>query len=100
MNLNNFTLKAQEAIQHAHQIAQELGQQSLENAHILKSIYHVDENVLPFLFGKVGANASMIQRALDTIIESYPKVSGGSLYLSLEANEALIKADQYRKEFK
>jgi len=100
MNLNNFTLKAQEAIQHAHQIAQELGQQSLENAHILKSIYHVDENVLPFLFGKVGANASMIQRALDKIIESYPKVSGGSLYLSREANEALIKADQYRKEFK
>lgn len=100
MNLNHFTLKAQEAVQYAQQMAQEIGQQSLENAHILKSIYHVDENVLPFLFGKLGVNASIIQKTLDRIIESYPKVSGGSLYLSREANDALIKADQFRKEFK
>lgn len=100
MNLNNFTLKAQEAIAQAQEIAQQRGQQSIENAHILKGIYHADDNVLNFLFGKTGVNSDAIQKTLDRIIDSYPKVAGGNLYLSREANDALIKADHFRKEFK
>jgi ATP-dependent Clp protease ATP-binding subunit ClpB len=100
MNLNNFTLKAQEAIQHAQQIAQSQSQQSIENAHILKGIYQVDDNVLPFLLGKMGINATALQATLDKIIDSFPKVSGGSLYLSREANDALMKAEQYKKDYK
>ncbi len=100
MNINNFTIKAQEAVQQAQQIAQTQGHQSVENAHILKGISLVDENVLPYLFGKLGVNTGMMLETLDRIIESYPKVSGGNIYLSRDANESLIKADQYRKDFK
>jgi ATP-dependent Clp protease ATP-binding subunit ClpB len=92
MNLNNFTIKAQEAIQHASQIAQGNNQQAIETGHILKGLMHSAENVMEFLLKKLGVDTTIFQQALDKIIESYPKVSGGEQYLSSPANRLLQKA--------
>jgi ATP-dependent Clp protease ATP-binding subunit ClpA len=70
MNLNNFTIKAQEAIQHAFQIAQGNNQQSIETGHILKGLTHSAENVVEFLLKKLGVNTSVFLQAADKIIES------------------------------
>lgn len=92
MNLNNFTIKAQEAVQHASQIAQGNNQQAIETGHILKGLTHSAENVMEFLLKKLGVETTIFQQALDKIIESYPKVSGGEQYLSSAANRVLQKA--------
>jgi ATP-dependent Clp protease ATP-binding subunit ClpB len=99
MNLNNFTTKSQEAVQQALQIATAEGHQSIENAHILKGILEVDENVIPFILKKLNVNEAMFRQALDRIISTYPKVSGGQPYLSATANQTLAKAPGYLKEF-
>lgn len=99
MNLNNFTIKSQEAIQQAQQIALGMQHQSIETGHILKGIMEVDENVTPFILKKLGVNVSIFKQALDKIIESYPKVSGGDQYLSQNANKAIQKATGLIKEF-
>ena len=86
MNLNNFTLKSQEAIQKAHELALSFQHQAIENAHVLKGILLVDENVTPFLLKKLGVNMNMFTQALDKILESYAKVSGdGAQFLSQSA---------------
>ena len=77
MNLNNFTIKSQEAVQRAQQIAMEGQQQSIELGHLLKGILEVDESVAPFVFKKLGVNFDAIRQATDSIVHSYPKVSGG-----------------------
>src|SRR6056297_2139269 len=92
MNLNNFTIKAQEAVQHASQIAQGNNQQAIETGHILKGLTHSAENVFEFLLKKLGVNTTPFNQALDKIIESYPKVSGGEQYLSSSANRVLQKS--------
>ena len=92
MNFNNYTIKSQEAIQQAQQLAQSLGHQQIENEHIIKSIFDVDENVLPFILKKMNVNVPMIQQILDKQLESFPKVSGGELVLSREASKALNEA--------
>ena len=92
MNLNNFTIKAQEAIQQASQIARGNNQQAIETGHVLKGLTHSAENVLEFLLKKLGVNTTVFQQALDKIIESYPKVSGGEQYLSSSANRVLQKS--------
>ena len=99
MNLNNFTIKSQEAIQKAQEIVMANHQQAIENTHILKGILTVDENVIPFLLKKLNVNLVIFNQALDKIIESYPKVSGGEPFLSREAKTALQKATSYLKEF-
>ncbi len=99
MNLNNFTIKSQEAVQQAMQIATNNGQQAIENGHILKGILEVDENVTPFILKKLNVNTTMFTKALDKIVEGYPKVSGGQPFLSNTANQALSKASMYLKEF-
>jgi ATP-dependent Clp protease ATP-binding subunit ClpB len=98
MNFNNFTIKAQEAIQKAQEIASSNQQQSIESAHILKGIMIVDENVTPYLFSKLSVNTDIFSKALDQIIKSYPKVSGGDQYLSREANNAINKATDLSKQ--
>lgn len=100
MNLNNFTIKSQEAIQQAMQIATINGNQAIENGHILKAILEVDENVTPFILKKLGVNQSIFSKTVDAIVNSYPKVSGGQPYLSNNANQAVAKATNYLKEFK
>ena len=92
MNFNNYTIKSQEAIQQAQQLAQSLGHQQIENEHIIKSIFDVDENVLPFILKKMNVNIPMVQQILDKQLESFPKVSGGELVLSREASKALNEA--------
>ena len=99
MNLNNFTIKSQEAVEQAVQIALQNGQQSIEPAHLLKSLIQTDENVISYLFKKLNANQSRIESALEAMIKSYPKVSGGNQYLSNDSNQLLVKAQSYLKEF-
>ena len=99
MNLNNCTIKSQEAVQQAQQIATGMGNQSIETGHLLKGILEVDENVTPFILQKLGVNLSIFKQTLDKIVESYAKVSGGNQYLSQNANKALQKATGLLKEF-
>ncbi|PRY95995.1 ATP-dependent chaperone ClpB [Marinilabilia salmonicolor] len=96
MNLNQFTIKAQEAIQQAFQIAGGYQHQAIENGHLLKGLLEVEENITRFLFNKMGVG--QLTPVLDKMIESYPKVSGGDPYLSREANESLQKAVTFSKE--
>ena len=101
MNLNNFTLKAQEAVQRAQQVAMGNGNTAIETGHLLKGIFETDENVTPFLLKKLNINVSVLQQVLDKIIGGYPKSENNSgQYLSNEANQALVKANTYLKEFK
>jgi len=101
MNLNNLTLKSQEAIQQAQQIAVSHGSPTIENGHILRGILEVDDNVAPFLLKKLNVNLPVFKQALDKITESYPKVDNATgQYLSPQANEALVKANGFIKEFK
>ncbi len=99
MNLNQFTIKSQEAIQKAQEIATGFQQQQLDTAHILKGIIEVDENVTPFLLKKLGVNISLLEQKADAIIQKQSKVSGGQIYLSNEANSAISKAQSLLKEF-
>lgn len=99
MNLNQFTIKSQEAIQKAQEIASSNDNQSIESIHLLKAIITVDENVTPFLLKKLNVNFIVFSKAVDKIIESLPKVSGGEGYFSSEASSVLQKARQYLKEF-
>ncbi|MHA4896184.1 ATP-dependent chaperone ClpB [Pedobacter sp. PWIIR3] len=100
MNFNNFTIKAQEAIQQASAIAQGNQQQAIETAHLLKGLLTVDENVVSYVLKKLNVNLSALNNNLDTQIEKFPKVSGSSPYLTSGSNSALQKAQTYLKEFK
>ncbi len=99
MNLNNFTIKSQEAIQKAQEIAMGNQNQSIESIHVLKGIMQVDENVIPYLLKKLDINTIIFVKAIDRIVESLPKVSGGEQFLSRETNTALQKANSYLKDF-
>ena len=98
MNFNNYTIKSQEAIQKAQQHAQSLGHQQIENEHLFKALFDVDENVLPFLLKKLNVNVSILQQILDKELESFPKVSGAELMLSREASKALNEASIIAKK--
>jgi ATP-dependent Clp protease ATP-binding subunit ClpB len=100
MNFNNFTIKAQEAVQKASEIAEGNQQQAIENAHLLKGLLLVDENVVTYLLKKLNVNLNRLNETLDEQIASYPKVSGSNIYLSSDTNSALQKAQNYVKEFK
>lgn len=101
MNFNRYTIKAQEVIQKASEIALAKGQQAIETGHILKAILVEDGNTSVFLLKKVGTKQETIQAKLETIIATYPKVSGGTaqVYLSNDANQALSKTANLIKEF-
>ena len=103
MNFDNYTIKTQEALQHAQQIAQSYGHQQIENEHLFKAIYEVDQNVLPFLFKKINLNKDLLLQILEKELESFPKVSGGDIMLSRDAmkslNEAAILAKKSGGEF-
>ncbi len=100
MNLNNFTIKSQEAVQQAMQIATMNGHQAIETGHLLKGILEVDENVTPFILKKLNINPQTFDKTVDSIVRSYPKVSGGNAYLSNAANQAIIKATASITEYK
>lgn len=103
MNIHKFTIKSQEALQQAQQIAQNYGQQQLENEHLFKGIVEVDENVTPFLLKKLNVNIELFKKILESTIQSFPKVSGGDIMFSRDAsttlNEAEIIAKKMNDEF-
>ncbi|MBD78576.1 MAG: ATP-dependent chaperone ClpB [Crocinitomicaceae bacterium] len=99
MNMNNLTIKSQEAIQQAQQLAMVAKNQAIETGHLLKGLLLVDENVIPFLLKKMGVNVDIFSNTLDRIVEGYPKVEGGDIYLSQESNRVLQKAAILLKEF-
>ncbi len=99
MNLNNFTIKSQEAIQKASEIAQSMSHQAIETGHILKGVFSTDENISSFIFSKLNINIRNIEQILDSIVHSYAKVSGGEVYLSKGGQKALQNAIQSSKEF-
>src|SRR6202012_2853389 len=100
MNFNNFTIKAQEAVQKASEITAGNQQQAIETAHLLKGLLLVDENVISYLLKKLNVNLNRLNEALDEQIASFPKVSGSEVYLSANASAVLQKAQGYLKEFK
>ncbi len=98
MNINNYTIKSQEALQQAQVITQSNNQQQIENEHIFKGIFEVDENVAPFLLKKLNVNVTLFQQILDSIIQSFPKVSGANITLSREATTTLNEAEIIAKK--
>ena len=100
MNLNNYTIKSQEAIQQAQQIAQSFSHQQIENEHLFKGTLSVDENVLPFILKKLNVNIITLEKILDKQLESFSKVSGSELMLSREAGKTLNEASIIAKKMK
>lgn len=98
MNFNNFTIKSQQAIEKAFEIAAGKQQQGVDTGHLLKGVLLEGENVSQFLLKKLGVNVPNFTLVLDKIIESYPKVSGGEPYLSREASKALQLATDVSKK--
>jgi ATP-dependent Clp protease ATP-binding subunit ClpB len=98
MNINKFTIKSQEAIQLSQQLAQTEGQQQIENEHIFKAIFEVDENVAPFILKKLNVNVNLLEQIIDSTIQSFPKVSGGEIMLSRTANATLNEAEIIAKK--
>lgn len=100
MNLNNYTIKSQEAIQKAQEITLNGENQAIETGHLLKGIFVADDDVVEYALKKVNANRNRIESALDAVLLSYSKVSGGGqIYLSNDANRALAKAQKFMKDF-
>lgn len=100
MNFNNFTLKSQEAIQKAMEIATGKQNQAIEPGHLLRGMLIVDENVIPYLLKKLNVNLDRFSQVLDRNIDGYPKITGGEPYLSNDTTKALQKASGLAQEMK
>ena len=92
MNFNNFTIKSQEAVQKAFELAKGNGNQAIEPVHLLKGVLSEGESVVKFIFAKVGANIAHLTAAVDREIDTLPKVSGGEPYLSRYSNDVLQRS--------
>jgi ATP-dependent Clp protease ATP-binding subunit ClpB len=100
MNFNEYTVKSQEAVQKAQQIAQGFQHPQIEVTHILKGILEVDENVLPFLLKKLNVNTNVFKQTIDSMLNSFPKVSNTEIRLSNEAGKMLNDAMNIAKKMK
>jgi ATP-dependent Clp protease ATP-binding subunit ClpB len=100
MNFNKYTIKSQEALQQAQQVALGYGHQQIENAHILKSLFEADDHVIPFILNKLGINVSVFKQTLESILNSFPKVEGGEIMLSQQAAKTLSQAEAMAKAMK
>ena len=98
MNFNNFTIKSQETVQEAVNMARARGQQAIEPAHLMAAVFKVGDTITNFLFQKMGVNAQQLATLVDRQLDSLPKVSGGEPYLSRDANEVLQRAVEISKE--
>ena len=98
MTFDNFTIRAQEALQHAVQRASELRQQSITPAHLLHGIMDVGENVTQFLFGKTGVNVQVLTSTLERHLQSLPRVEGGEPYLDSDSNKVLNAAQEIARK--
>ena len=100
MTYDNFTIKSQELILRAQQIAGSLDQQSVDTAHIIKAFFEIDEQLAEFIFNKMNLNVIKLKKDINKIIESFPKIEGSDKqYLTNDANQALSKAKKYLTEF-
>ena len=97
MNINKFTIKAQEAIQEAVNLAQSLGQQAIEPAHIMEGALKSNMQTVSFLLQKAGANINQIRAEVSKLLQSLPKVSGGEPYFSRESSNIITKAEENAK---
>jgi ATP-dependent Clp protease ATP-binding subunit ClpB len=100
MNLNNLTLKSQEVVQAAQQLALEHGHQQIENEHLFQALLEVDDNVLPYLFKKLQINFDLVKQLNISILKSFPKVKGGQLQFSPKASQTLLSAVNVAKKQK
>jgi ATP-dependent Clp protease ATP-binding subunit ClpB len=100
MNLNNFTLKAQESVQKAFQIADAKGQQAVECAHLLHGVISEAESITDWLFGKISVSSASVLKDIEKLIDTYPRVTGGETYLSSGGSEALRKANDNASKMK
>lgn len=98
MTFDNFTIKAQQAVQTAVDRATQAGQQAITPVHLLSGVLAVGENVTQFLFGKLGVNERPLQQAVDNELQHQPRVSGGSPYLDQDANQVVLKAQDIAKK--
>jgi ATP-dependent Clp protease ATP-binding subunit ClpB len=96
MNFNQYTLKSQEAIQKAGEIAKANRQQAIETGHLLKALFETDESIIPFMLKKLGVNVDFLNQKLDEVIQTYPEVTGatGGQYLSNQAHATLETANK------
>lgn len=94
MNIDKFTIKTQEVILKAQEIATNAGNQAIETPHILKAMLEVDQDVIPFLFNNMQIDTNRINQALSSQLQSYPKVQGGQIYLSSQAQQVINNAQQ------
>ncbi len=97
MNFNNFTIKSQEVIQKAIELTRSAGQQQIEPSHILKALIDEGESIVNFVFQKLEGNLNAVKGAIEADIRSLPKVSGGNVFLSRDANDAMQKAVDFSK---
>jgi ATP-dependent Clp protease ATP-binding subunit ClpB len=100
MNLNEYTIKGQETIQKAQEIASGMGHQAIENGHLLKAIFETDEDVVSYGLKKVNASIDRIKEANEALIKSYAKVQGGQIYLGNSAANSLQEAKKQAKSWK
>ncbi len=100
MNFDNFTIKAQQAVQTALERATQNGQQAITPVHLLAGVLAVGENVTKFVFGKLGVNETSLQAAVNQELQHFPRVSGGndSPYLDSDANKVVLKAQDIARK--
>ncbi len=103
MDFNKFTIKSQEAIQQAQNLAESNGNGAIETGHLLKGIFLVDQDVMPYLLQKLGINSKSLELVVDKIVQSYSKVTGGQLHISMPLerilNQALVEMKTFNDEF-
>jgi ATP-dependent Clp protease ATP-binding subunit ClpB len=92
MNLNNFTIKSQEVVQQAQNMAMQNNQQAIEPGHIMTAMIDADENIVPHILKKLNVNFNQFDQKLQAVVSQYPKVSGGNPYLSGDSSQAIQKA--------
>ena len=99
MDSNKFTIKSQEILQKAQEIASENGHKVIENGHLLKAMLATDQTVIPFLLSKLSVSKQMLEKVTNQLVNSYPKVEGGQVFLSNSTNEVFNDAQKLMQEF-
>ena len=99
MESNKFTIKSQEILQKAQEIASENGHKVIENGHLLKAMLATDQSVIPFLLSKLSVSKQLLEKVTNQLVNSYPKVEGGQIFLSNSTNEVLNDAQKLMQEF-
>jgi ATP-dependent Clp protease ATP-binding subunit ClpB len=99
MDSNKFTIKSQEILQKAQEIASENGHKVIENGHLLKAMLATDQSVIPFLLSKLSVSKQLLEKVTNQLVNSYPKVEGGQVFLSNSTNEVFTDAQKLMQEF-